>query len=173
MNKRVIVIGGGAAGMQAALRLKESGVEPTIVEREAETGGKLRDWYVLFPSFTPAADVLGELRRRVAERHIEVMTSTGVKSFTSREVTLDDGRRLACDAVVLATGFTLFDASLKEEYGYGLYDNVFTSGVVCEVAPLCGACCGMSCYTTAAHTYGALAVAYYCGGRDAASVAME
>ena len=48
-----------------------------------------------------------------------------------------------------------------------------TLGVVCEVAPLCGACCGMSCYTTAAHTYGALAVAYYCGGRDAASVAME
>ncbi len=127
MNKRVIVIGGGAAGMQAALRLKESGVEPLIVERDAETGGKLRDWYVLFPSFTPAADVLGELRRRVVERHIEVMTSVGVKSFTSREVTLDDGRRLACDAVVLATGFTLFDAALKEEYGYGLYDNVFTS----------------------------------------------
>ena len=48
-----------------------------------------------------------------------------------------------------------------------------TMGVVREVAPLCGAFCVRLYYTTAAHTYGALAVAYYCGGRDAASVAME
>jgi heterodisulfide reductase subunit A len=31
------------------------------------------------------------------------------------------------DAVVIATGFTLFDAHRKQEYGYGLYDNVITS----------------------------------------------
>ena len=29
--------------------------------------------------------------------------------------------------MVVATGFTLFDARLKEEYGYGIYDNVVTS----------------------------------------------
>ena len=29
--------------------------------------------------------------------------------------------------MVVATGFTLFDARIKEEYGYGIYDNVFTS----------------------------------------------
>ena len=50
-----------------------------------------------------------------------------MRRFTSRSVELADGRTLACDAVVLATGFTLFDASIKEEYGYGIYDNVFTT----------------------------------------------
>ena len=29
--------------------------------------------------------------------------------------------------MVVATGFTLFDAHRKQEYGYGLYDNVLTS----------------------------------------------
>ena len=127
MKKRVIVIGGGAAGMQTALRLAEQGVEPVIVEREAELGGKLRNWYVLFPSFTPAAEVLTQLRQRVRERGIEVLTSTEVRGFDARSVRLADGRTLACDAVVLASGFTLFDARIKEEYGYGIYDNVFTS----------------------------------------------
>jgi len=127
MKRRVIVIGGGAAGLQTALKLADRDLEPLVVEKEPETGGKLRDWHVLFPSFTPAAEVLGELRRRVAERGIEVMTGTGVRAFTSRSVTLSDGRMLECAAVVVATGFTLFDARIKEEYGYGLYDNVFTS----------------------------------------------
>lgn len=113
--------------MQAALRLSEQGAEPLIIEKEAELGGKLRGWYVLFPSFTPASEVLSELRRRVQERGIEVMTSTEVRGFTRQSVTLVDGRTLPCDSVVVASGFTLFDATVKEEYGYGIYDNVITS----------------------------------------------
>ena len=113
--------------MQAALRLSEQGAEPLIIEKEAELGGKLRGWYVLFPTFTPASEVLSELRRRVQERGIEVMTSTEVSDFTRQSVTLADGRTLPCDSVVVASGFTLFDATVKEEYGYGIYDNVITS----------------------------------------------
>ena len=113
--------------MQAALRLSEQGAEPLIIEKEAELGGKLRGWYVLFPTFTPASEVLSELRRRVQERGIEVMTSTEVSGFTRQSVTLADGRTLPCDSVVVASGFTLFDATVKEEYGYGIYDNVITS----------------------------------------------
>ncbi len=127
MKKRIIVIGGGVAGMQTALRLAEQGIEPVIVEKEPELGGKLRGWHVLFPTFTPAEQVLTDLRRRVNERGIEVMTSTEVVGLEPRGVTLADGRRLTCDSVVLASGSTLFDASIKEEYGYGIYDNVFTS----------------------------------------------
>ena len=114
--------------MQTALRLAEQGVSPVIIEKEAELGGKLRGWHVLFPSFTPAQEVLTELRRRVNESGIEVMTSTEVAGFTKRE---RHARRRA-DAAVrfggrVLSGFTLFDASIKEEYGYGIYDNVFTT----------------------------------------------
>ena len=113
--------------MQAALRLSEQGAEPLIIEKEAELGGKLRGWYVLFPTFTPASEVLSELRRRVQERGIEVMTSTEVSGFTRQSVALADGRTLPCDSVVVASGFTLFNATVREEYGYGIYDNVITS----------------------------------------------
>ena len=78
MNKRVAVIGGGIAGMQTALRLKQSGIDPVIIERDEELGGKIRNWYVLFPTFTPAADVLGELKSRVAAAGIEVRHGVAV-----------------------------------------------------------------------------------------------
>lgn len=113
--------------MQTALHLRTQGIEPLIIEKEAELGGKLRGWHVLFPSFTPADEILTALRSRIKQQNIEVRTSTEVKSFTPRSVTLSTGETLACDSVVMSTGFTLFDARLKEEYGYGIYDNVYTS----------------------------------------------
>ena len=47
MKKRVIVMGGGVAGMQTALRLAARGIEAVIVEKEMELGGKLRGWHVV------------------------------------------------------------------------------------------------------------------------------
>lgn len=127
MNKRVAVIGGGIAGMQTALRLKQSGIDPVIIERDEELGGKIRNWYVLFPTFTPAADVLGELKSRVAAAGIEVRHGACATAVEPKCVTLATGERIECDAVALCSGFTLFDARIKEEYGYGIYDNVYTS----------------------------------------------
>ena len=123
----MIIVGGGAAGMQTALRLADEGVQPVIVEKEPELGGKLRGWHRLFPTFTPASEVLSELKSCVAQHGIEVMTSAEVAALSPRSVTLADGRRLECDAVAVCSGFELFDARIKEEYGYGIYDNVFTS----------------------------------------------
>ena len=34
---------------------------------------------------------------------------------------------LNADAILLATGFDLFRSERKEEYGYGIYENVITS----------------------------------------------
>ena len=39
--KKVIIIGGGVAGMQAAVSLSRRGVKPVIVERERNLGGKV------------------------------------------------------------------------------------------------------------------------------------
>lgn len=107
MGKRVIVVGGGIAGMQTALKLSAGGVSALLLERDADLGGKLTGWHKLFPSFTPAHEVLDELRRRLAASDVEVRTRCEVAEVARDGVTLSTGERLEADAVVVATGFTL------------------------------------------------------------------
>jgi heterodisulfide reductase subunit A len=83
---------------------------------------------VLFPTFTPADDVLSTLRYKLSSaENITIKTGCEATKISPQSVTLASGEELKCDAVVIATGFTLFDARIKEEYGYGIYDNVVTS----------------------------------------------
>ena len=81
MGKRVIVVGGGIAGMQTALKLSAGGVSALLLECDADLGGKLTGWHKLFPSFTPAHEVLDELRRRLAASEVEVRTRMGNLPF--------------------------------------------------------------------------------------------
>lgn len=132
MNRRVIIIGGGVAGMQAALSLKKAGCSPMILEKDETLGGKLNGWDTLFPSMTPAEEVAGELRAQIEEAAIKVKTGCRVAGMHPQpngkiEVLPDKGEALESEAVVIATGFDVFDATLKQEYGYGVYENVITS----------------------------------------------
>lgn len=127
MKKRVVVVGGGVAGMQAALTLKALGAEPMLIERETKLGGKLCRWHKLFPEFTPAEDVLEPLAREVIEKDIEVRRGVEVAEITRGGVKTRTGENIEAGAVIVASGFDVFDARRKEEYGYGIYDNVITS----------------------------------------------
>ena len=114
--------------MQCAGELLRQGVAVTILEKEGNVGGKIRNWHKLFPTFTPADEVLTELRHRLEKSpNLTIRTSCEAVKITATEVTLASGEKLKCDAAVIATGFTLFNAKVKEEYGYGIYDNVITS----------------------------------------------
>ena len=114
--------------MQCAAELATQNIKVTLLEKESDTGGKVRGWHKLFPTFTPANEVLSGLRHKIAlTQNITIKTGCEATTITPHEVTLSTGESIACDAVVVATGYTLFDARIKEEYGYGIYDNVITS----------------------------------------------
>lgn len=125
--KKVIVVGGGVAGMQAAITLSELGMKPLIIEKQDRLGGKLNNWYKLFPSLTPAQKVVAELVSKLKALDVEVRFGLGVVKVEQTSVETHTGEKIACDAVIVCNGFKLFDARIKEEYGYGLYDNVCTS----------------------------------------------
>jgi len=130
MPPEVIVIGAGVAGMTAASLLSETGIKVKLLEKENQLGGHLRKWDRLFPTLRPASEVLDYLQKGI-NKNIDVLkevTVTGIKrqgnEFT---VYLKDKDPVTGNAIILATGFDLFDAVKKEEYGYGIYDNVMTS----------------------------------------------
>ena len=128
-QEKILVIGGGIAGLQAAAALRDEGFEPLIIEKESSTGGHVSRWDRLFPTQKQAREVIEELTAATAG--IESVTDREIVSLTPEAdrvtATTTTGERFTGRAAVVATGFDLFDARLKEEYGYGLYENVITS----------------------------------------------
>jgi heterodisulfide reductase subunit A len=55
MAPAVLVVGGGIAGIEAALRLADSGRQVHLVEREASIGGHMAQLYKTFPTLDCAA----------------------------------------------------------------------------------------------------------------------
>jgi heterodisulfide reductase subunit A2 len=131
MSKHVIVIGGGVAGLEVAGQLSKVGIEVSLIEKESKTGGHLNNWYKLFPDRRNSSEVKEYLNGITANNGINLMTDTTIEKFNrSRScfsITTNGGKELIADAIVVATGFDLFKSARKEEYGYGIYDNVITS----------------------------------------------
>ncbi|MBD5389877.1 CoB--CoM heterodisulfide reductase iron-sulfur subunit A family protein [bacterium] len=133
MKETIAIIGGGPAGMEAALSLAGRGYKVYLVEKTDALGGHLARWDRLFPQQDPAQDLLNEMigKVREADDYIEVIYGAELQYVKRRmrglEVMLSNQTVLQADAVLVACGFDLFRAERKEEYGYGIYENVLTS----------------------------------------------
>jgi len=130
-DKKIAIIGGGIAGMQAANVLGRFGYQVTIFEKDEQLGGNINSWNNLFPHNEQAFSVVNSLAQMIkAQANVKVASSTPIISLDTNEnhigVTTSDST-LDFDAAIVATGFKPFDASRKEEYGYGVYDRVITS----------------------------------------------
>jgi heterodisulfide reductase subunit A len=131
MAAKVVVIGGGTAGMEAAGQLARAGCQVTLVEKESRTGGHLKDWYHLFPDRRDSLEVLKYLEKQIEHSGITLVTGATVESVTKNQksfiLRFADREDMEAHAVVISTGFDLFRSERKEEYGYGIYDNVISS----------------------------------------------
>ena len=129
MNKQVVIIGGGPAGMAAAGKLQDFGFDVVLIEKQTELGGHLNKWYKVFPDFTDASEITANLKSRLGNTRILTNTTvTEIKgSAPNFEVTTSTGEKIAAAGILVSTGYKHFDASLKEEYGYGIYDNCINS----------------------------------------------
>ena len=129
MKEIVVIIGGGIAGLEAATQLLKLGHSPIIVEKSERLGGHVADWNRLFPDLTPAKDIIEELIASSKDANIFLKTEI---SFINRlkdsyNVMLSNGISISTRYILYTTGFKLFDAQKKEEYGYGIYNQVITN----------------------------------------------
>ncbi len=67
-KKAVAVIGGGVAGMRAAIELSDMGCPVTLIEREHFIGGRVAQWNVLFTTSETGKEVVTKLYNEVIKR---------------------------------------------------------------------------------------------------------
>ena len=130
ITKKALVIGGGLAGMKAALGLARQGFASALVEKEGELGGNLRHIYRTLEG----KDVQGLLRDTVRE----VLSTPEIAVFTGAEVKSVDGYLGNFRSVISAAGKeTQYEhgvvivavgaaESRPAEYLYGSQDRVVT-----------------------------------------------
>jgi heterodisulfide reductase subunit A len=138
-----LVIGGGIAGLQAALDIAEAGFQVYLVEKEPHLGGHMAELNKTFPALESAGTMLAEKIQEIEEHpNIQVLTSSRVVdvggyigNFTAMVRSVGDSSPrppgdslpLSVGVIIVATGFAPFDARLKPELGYGAYPNVITT----------------------------------------------
>jgi hypothetical protein len=93
--RKIMVVGGGPAGLKAAAVAAERGHAVDLHEREAQTGGQAR-WAQLLPKRAEFGGIITNLTAE-AERH-------GAKIHRRSEVTREVLLREKPDAVIVATG---------------------------------------------------------------------
>jgi heterodisulfide reductase subunit A len=128
--KNIVTIGSGIAGVEASSVLASLGYNVTIIEKEKTIGGKLKNWNHLFPDIRPASEMREYIDSKLKNENISIKTNADIEKIekVNGHFNVYTGNiRYTADALVVATGFDLFDASRKEEYGYQIYDNVITS----------------------------------------------
>lgn len=127
LTHRVVVIGGGAAGIQAALDVAEAGYPVILVERDDHLGGRMAQLSGTYLNFTAAPDLL-EQKAQAVQHHPNVQVLTGaqvqevsgyVGNFRVRVDQAGTPFSFDAGAVIVATGWQPYDLARLPEYGGG------------------------------------------------------
>jgi len=127
-----VIVGGGPAGLGAAVYAASEGLRTVLVEREA-TGGQAGqstriENYLGFPDGVSGVQLTDRARRQATRFGAEILTAAAVTGLevrgSSRVVRFADGGEVAAHTVVLATGVayaTLDAPGTAELTGRGIF----------------------------------------------------
>ncbi len=108
-----LIIGGGVAGMTAALNLADQGFKTYLVEKEDKLGGNLNNLNILYPIQEDASIFLKEITQKVENhKNIEILIKSkinSIKGFVGNyEVSISnsgtDPKELKIGTIIVATG---------------------------------------------------------------------
>jgi 2,4-dienoyl-CoA reductase (NADPH2) len=111
--KRVIVAGGGPAGLKAATVAARRGHKVTVMEKEERLGGQIV-WATRVINRTEFGDIVRNLLREITELDVEVRTGVTATAETVRNE--------KPDAVIVATGSTPDPYGITGGDGQGVAD---------------------------------------------------
>lgn len=128
--KKALVIGGGLAGMTAALELANHGFECYLVEKEKELGGNLRHIYYTIDGKDPQK-LLSELISKVeSSQLIKVFKNSKIENiegfvgnYKTKIKTENGVEEVEHGVIIVATGAEEYK---PKEYLYGSHPNVIT-----------------------------------------------
>lgn len=131
-----LVIGGGIAGITAAIDILEAGFHVVLVEREDHLGGWAKRIGRGFPTLVPVKDFLGS-KLNTLESYpqlklylsSELVALEGFPGNFTATIKQADGTTIEEEvgSIIVATGFSPFDARRKPEYCYGNNEQVLTT----------------------------------------------
>lgn len=143
LDKRIVnvhpdtlIIGGGVAGMSAALELAKAGKKSFLIEKSEYLGGTAAKLKLSFPYLNDVTSEIAEMVKKVeSSKNIWVMLNAEVaeihgfignfkgivKNNDEKEVPIEFGN------TIVATGLKPFDAGKLKNYGYWKFPQVITS----------------------------------------------
>jgi len=139
ISKTILVIGGGVAGLTAALEAAKAGYDVVLVEKEKELGGfvaKMKAHCEVKPPYQNLVPpIVNDLISQVESNDkIKVYKGATVTNISGApglyQVKIKQGGKeeeVKIGAIVLAAGFKPYDASKLEHLGFGKIKNVVTN----------------------------------------------
>jgi heterodisulfide reductase subunit A-like polyferredoxin len=131
-NHDALVIGGGLAGIKAALELADQGFKVSLIERQTELGGNMRHLRFLLSHADPQGLLKGLIKRTLNHANIQTFLNAEITSFEGSLGKFQTTLKLADSSltpiihhgvVIVATGGQPYQPT---EYLYGQDDRIIT-----------------------------------------------
>jgi heterodisulfide reductase subunit A len=130
VNNNALVIGGGIAGMTAALNLADQGFKVHLVEKENQLGGNSRHIYSLLDGNDLQQKLADTIQRVQSHPNVDIYIDSvvsavegSVGNFKSTIQHNGDGKQVPHGVVIVATGAEEYKPA---EYLYGQHPGVIT-----------------------------------------------
>ncbi len=136
INKDIMVVGGGMAGLTAALECAVTGYKVYLLEKEGQLGGMAARLYKSIPHEAPYQDLedtgIEALIDAVSNNeNITVYTGAVIKKIKGApgmfDVTLESGENFIAGAIIQATGWVPADPDHLSHLGFKQIPDVVTS----------------------------------------------
>ncbi len=146
LSKRLLVVGGGLAGITASAEAAKAGYEVVLVEKQARLGGWMSKLYKQAPLKHPYTeledvDIDDRIKALEEDQNIKIYTGATMEKiegapclYTAQIKQNGNVITERVGAIVVATGAVPYDAGNLTHLGFGECDNVITNATMEELA---------------------------------------